>query len=101
MNCFKVFAKTISFLLYIFEIYVQLFLRNAFKFFQILLIEWNIEWQRITTSDNEYLQQVTKMTMSGATNDRKWQRVTANYSEWQQMTISDSEWQQEKEAILK
>ena len=29
MNCFKGFAKTISFLFYIFEIYVQLFLRNT------------------------------------------------------------------------
>ena len=36
MNCFKGFAETISFLFYIFKIYVQLFLRN--KLLQILLI---------------------------------------------------------------
>ena len=37
MNCFKGFAKTASFLFYIFEIYVHLFLRNTLL--QILLIE--------------------------------------------------------------
>ena len=36
MNCFKGFAKTISFLFYIFEIY-EIFLRNMLL--QILLIE--------------------------------------------------------------
>ena len=77
MNCFKGFAKTISFLFYIFEIYVQRFLRNTLL--KILLIEsiffkkadeWYIEWQRVTSSDNEW------------------------YNEWQQKTMSDSEWQQ-------
>ena len=37
MNCFKEFAKKISFLFYIFEIYVQLVLRNTLL--RILLIE--------------------------------------------------------------
>ena len=37
MNCFKVLGKTKCFLFYIFEIYVQLFLRNTLL--QILLIE--------------------------------------------------------------
>ena len=37
MNCFKGFARTVSFLFYIFDIYVDLFLRNALL--QILLIE--------------------------------------------------------------
>ena len=73
MNCFKGFAKTTSFLFYIFEIYVQLFLRN--KLLQILLIEsiflkktdkWYIEWQQVTLSDNEW------------------------YKEWQQVTTRDN-----------
>ena len=73
MNCFKCFAKTLSFLFYIYEIYVQIFLRN--KLLQILLIEsifykktdeWYIEWQRVTTSDNEW------------------------YNEWQRIATSDN-----------
>ena len=61
MNCFKDFAKTVSFLFYIFEIYVQLFLRNTLL--PILLIEsifykkadeWYIEWQRVITSDKGF-----------------------------------------------
>ena len=60
MNCFISFAKTISFLFYIYEIYVQLFLRNTLL--QISLIEsifykkideWYIESERVTTSDNK------------------------------------------------
>ena len=75
-NGSKCFAKTISFLFYLYEIYVQLFLRNTLL--QISLIEsifykkineWYIEWQQVTTSDNEW------------------------YNEWQQITTSDSKWQ--------
>ena len=36
MNCFKCFAKTITFLCFIYEIYLQLFLRKTLL--QILLI---------------------------------------------------------------
>ena len=80
MNCFKAFAKTISFLFYIFEIYEQLFLRNTFKFFQILLIEWifykktdewYIEWQRVPTASDK--------------NDNEW------CNEWPQVATSDNE----------
>ena len=69
MNCFKGFAKTISFLFYIFEIYVRLFLRNTLL--QILLIEsiFFNHWIIVTTS--------------GTTSDNEWQRVTTNGNKWQ------------------
>ena len=102
MNCFKGFGKTISFLFYIFEIYVQLFLRNTL--FQILLIEsifhkkideWYFEWQRVTISDNEWYNEWERVTTTDEwCNER--QRVTAIDSERQQITISDGEWQEKK-----
>ena len=77
MNCFKGFAKTISFLFYIlkftsfpfyiFEIHVQLFLRNMLL--QILLIEsifyktageWYTDWQRVITSDKVFQERSSK-----------------------------------------
>ena len=72
MNCFKGFAKTISFLFYIFEIYVRLFLGNTLL--QILLIdkEWYNEWQKVTKIDK---------------NNNEW------YNECQRVTTSDKEWQ--------
>ena len=100
-NGFKCFAKTISFLFYIYKVYVQLFLRNTLL--QISLIEsifykkideWYIEWQQVTTSDNEWYNEWQRIT----TSDNKWQkavqRIAASDSEWQQMTMSYSEWQQ-------
>ena len=100
-NGSKCFAKTISFLFYLYEIYVQLFLRNTLL--QISLIEsifykkineWYIEWQQVTTSDNEWYNEWQRIT----TSDNKWQkavqRIAASDSEWQQMTMSYSEWQQ-------
>ena len=76
MNCFKGFAKTISFLFYIFEIYkFSIFhfwnlctaLRNMLL--QILLIEsifykkadeWYIDWQRVITSDKVFQERSSK-----------------------------------------
>ena len=76
MNCFKGFAKTISFLFYIFEIYKFSFLhfwnlctalRNMLL--QILLIEsifykkadeWYIDWQRVITSDKVFQERSSK-----------------------------------------
>ena len=95
MNCFKYFAKIISFLFYVYKIYEQLFLRNTLL--QISLIEsifykkiykWDIEWQRV----------VQRVTTNNNESDNKWQwvvqRMTASDNEWQQMTMSYSEWQQ-------
>ena len=45
--------------------------------------EWNIEWQRMTTSDNEWQRVIT----SGTTSDNEW------YNEWQRITMIDNEWQ--------
>ena len=70
--------------------------------------EWYIEWQRVTTNDNECYnewQQMTtsdnewqRMTTSDTTSDNEWynewQRVTASDKEWQRMVISDTEWEQ-------
>ena len=95
MNCFKGFAKTISFLFYIFEIYVQRFLRNTLL--KILLIEsiffkkadeWYIKWQRVTSSDNEWYNEWQQMTMSGTKNDSEWQPETTKDNEWQWVTAS-------------
>ena len=76
MNCFKGFAKTISFLFYIFEIYkfsilhfwnLCTALRNMLL--QILLIEsifykkadeWYIDWQRVITSDKVFQERSSK-----------------------------------------
>ena len=56
-----------------------------------------IEWQRVTTNDNEWYNEWQRMTTSGTTNDNEWynewQRMTTSGNEWQQMTMSDSEWQ--------
>ena len=38
------------------------------------------EWQ--TTSDNEWYNEQQRMTTSGATSDKEWQRVTTNGNEW-------------------
>ena len=105
-NGSKCFAKTISFLFYLYEIYVQLFLRNTLL--QISLIEsifykkineWYIEWQQVTTSDNEWYNEWQRITTSDkndnewynecqreVTSDRKWQRGTANDNKWQEVT---------------
>ena len=59
--------------------------------------EWYNEWQRITTSENEWYNEWQRMTMSGTTNDNKWYnewpRVTANEKEWQRMRKSNKKWQ--------
>ena len=52
--------------------------------------EWYNEWQRMTTSDNEW-RVVQRVTTSGTTGDNKWQRVTTNGKEQQQMTRNDNE----------
>ena len=48
--------------------------------------EWYNEWQRMTTSDNEW----HWVTTSGAASDKEWQRViqrvTTNSNEWQRVT---------------
>ena len=41
------------------------------------------EWQ--TTSDNEWYNEQQRMTTSGATSDKEWQRVTTNGNEWHQV----------------
>ena len=50
MNCFKYFAKIISFLFYVYKIYEQLFLRNTLL--QISLIE-SIFYKKIYKWDIE------------------------------------------------
>ena len=56
--------------------------------------EWYIEWQLVTTNDNEW----QRMTTSDNKWYNEWQRVTASDTtsdnEWQQIAMSDSEWQQ-------
>ena len=113
------FAKTISFLFYIFEIYVQLFLRNTFKFFQILLIEWifykktdewYIEWQRVPTAsdknDNEWCNEWPQVATSDnesqwvTTNDNKWQWVTAKKRSYSEI-ITAKKWLFLKNQLLK
>ena len=48
--------------------------------------EWYNEWQRMTTSDNEWYNEWQGMTTSDATSDKEWQRVTTNSNEWQRVT---------------
>ena len=99
MNCFKGFAKTIiSFLFYIYEFYVHVFLRNTLM--QILLIEsifykktdqWYIEWQqvvqRVTMNNNEW-QKWQWVVQRMSASDKEWQRVTTNDIKWQLVTAS-------------
>ena len=55
-----------------------------------------IEWQRVTTNDNEWQRMVQEIIASGTASD-EWQRITTSdsewYNEWQKMTMSDSDWQ--------
>ena len=59
--------------------------------------EWYIEWDRITTSDNEWRRVVQRMTTSNTTSDNGWQpvaqQVTTNDNEWQLVTKNDNEGQ--------
>ena len=59
--------------------------------------EWYIEWQRVTTNDNEWQRVVKRMTTSGTTSDNEWQRVTTSdnkwYNKWQRVKMSGKEWQ--------
>ena len=99
MNCFKGFAKTISFLFYIFETHVHLFLRNTLL--QVLLIEsifykktdwWYNEWQRVTTSDNEW-QRITTIDKIDNESYNECQRVSTSDNEWQWVTKNNNKWQ--------
>ena len=61
--------------------------------------EWYTEWQRITTSDNEWQQVIQRMTTSsttsGTTSDNEWQRMTMSgktngnewHHEWKRMRV--------------
>ena len=44
--------------------------------------EWYIEWQRVTTNDNEWQRVVQQLIKSD----------NEQYNEWQRMTTSDNEW---------
>ena len=54
------------------------------------------EWQRMTTSDNEWQRVVQRVTTSSTTSDNEWQqrlqRMTRSDNEWQGVTASDNEW---------
>ena len=41
--------------------------------------EWYIEWQRVTTNDNEWQRVTTSGTTSSTTSDSEW------YNEWQRV----------------
>ena len=60
--------------------------------------EWYMEWDRMTTSDNEWQRMVQRMTMSDTTSDNGWKRVIqqviTNNNEWQRVTKNDNGWQQ-------
>ena len=62
--------------------------------------EWYIEWQRVTTNDNEWqcvYNKWQRMTTSENEWWNEWQLITASdnewYNKWQRMTASDNEWQ--------
>ena len=59
--------------------------------------KWYIEWQRVTTNDNEWQRVVQRVTTSDTTSDNEWQRVTTSGitsdNEWQLLTTSDNQWQ--------
>ena len=67
------------------------------------------EWQRMTTSNNEWYNKwqrvIQPVTTNGTTSDNEWQRVvqrvTMKDKEWQQMTMSDSEWQKVVQRLKK
>ena len=44
-----------------------------------------IEWQRVTTNDNEWYNEWYRMTMTGTTNDNESQQMTMSDTEWQKM----------------
>ena len=55
--------------------------------------EWYIEWQRVTTNDNEWQSVTTSSTTSDNEWYNEWKRVTMNEIESQWMTTGDNEWQ--------
>ena len=76
---------------------IKFYLWSFLKIFYKKTDEWYIEWQRVTTNDNEWQGVVQRVTTIGITSDNEWQRVAMNDNEWQgvvqQVTKSDNEWQ--------
>ena len=48
------------------------------------------EWQRITTSDNEWYNEWKRVVQRVTSSDNEWQQVTTDDNEWQRVTVSDT-----------
>ena len=55
----------------------------------------------MTASESEWYNKWQRMTTSGKTSDKEWQRVTMSDNEWQRMTTSDNEWQRVVQRVIK
>ena len=58
--------------------------------------KWYNEWQWVTTSDiewyNEWQREIQRVTTSCTARDNEWQRMTTSNKKWQWVTENDSEW---------
>ena len=64
--------------------------------------EWYIEWQRVTTNDNndnQWQRVVQRVTTSGTTSESEWQWMKSSHNEWPRVTTNDNEWYNEWQRV--